>query len=92
MAGAFGFGTDHYAVSLRMAELSLLPSVRAAGNDTLIVADGTSCRHQIADGTRATGRRDAVHAIRVLARALAGARPKADACGGAETRRSRADA
>jgi hypothetical protein len=53
-----------------MAEASLLPAVRAAGDDTLIVADGTSCRHQIADGTRASGRRDAVHAIRVLARAV----------------------
>ena len=38
----------------------------------MIVADGTSCRHQIADGTRTSGRREAVHAIRVLARALAG--------------------
>jgi hypothetical protein len=55
---------------MRMAEASLLPAVRAAGDDTLIVADGTSCRHQIADGTRASGRRDAVHAIRVLARAV----------------------
>jgi Fe-S oxidoreductase len=70
MAGAFGYGVDHYDVSMRMAELSLLPAVRTAAADTLIVADGTSCRHQIADGTRASGPRDAVHAIRVLARAL----------------------
>jgi Fe-S oxidoreductase len=54
-------------VSLQMAELSLLPAVRAAGEDTLIVADGTSCRHQIGDNT---GRR-VEHAIRVLSRALA---------------------
>lgn len=70
MAGAFGYGVDHYDVSMRMAELSLLPAVRNAAIDTVIVADGTSCRHQIADGTRAGGRRDALHAIRVLARAL----------------------
>ena len=62
---------EHYEISMRMAELSLLPAVRAAGEDTLIVADGTSCRHQIADGTRATQRREALHAVRVLAAALA---------------------
>jgi Fe-S oxidoreductase len=72
MAGTFGYGIDHYDVSMRMAELSLLPAVRAAAADTLIVADGTSCRHQIADGTRESGRREAVHAIHVLARALPG--------------------
>ena len=54
-----------------MAELSLLPAVREADARTLIVADGTSCRHQIADGTRATGAREAVHVVRVLQRALA---------------------
>jgi Fe-S oxidoreductase len=70
MAGAFGYAAKHYDISMRMAEVSLLPAVRAAGDDTLIIADGTSCRHQIADGTRADGRRDAVHAMRVLARAV----------------------
>ena len=70
MAGAFGYHRDRYDVSMRMAELSLLPAVRSAGDDTLIVADGTSCRHQIGDGTRTTGPREAMHAIRVLARAL----------------------
>ncbi len=70
MAGSFGFDADHYDISLKMAELSLLPSVRTADANTLIVADGTSCRHQIADGTRAQGRREAVHAVRVLANAL----------------------
>ena len=70
MAGAFGYAKDHYAISLRMAELSLLPAVREAPADTLVVADGTSCRHQIADGTRTTGRREALHAVRVLARAI----------------------
>ena len=70
MAGAFGYARDHYDVSMKMAELSLLPAVRSASADTLIVADGTSCRHQIADGTRPSGRREAVHAIRVLEQAL----------------------
>ncbi|HVG04554.1 MAG TPA: heterodisulfide reductase-related iron-sulfur binding cluster, partial [Burkholderiaceae bacterium] len=72
MAGAFGFEASHYDISMKMAELSLLPAVRAADADTLIVADGTSCRHQIADGTRDTEARHAVHVIRVLARALKG--------------------
>jgi FAD/FMN-containing dehydrogenase/Fe-S oxidoreductase len=67
MAGAFGYEAGHYEVSMKMAEASLLPKVRAAGEDTLLVADGTSCRHQIADGTA----RQAVHVAQVLARALA---------------------
>jgi Fe-S oxidoreductase len=50
-----------------MAELSLLPAVRAAAPDTVVVADGTSCRHQIQDGT---GRR-ALHAAELLQAALA---------------------
>jgi FAD/FMN-containing dehydrogenase/Fe-S oxidoreductase len=71
MAGSFGYEAAHYDVSMKMAEQSLLPAVRKAGADTLIVADGTSCRHQIADGTRATGAREALHVARVLAIALA---------------------
>jgi Fe-S oxidoreductase len=67
MAGSFGYEAEHYEVSMKMAELSLLPAVRRAGAETLIIADGTSCRHQIADGT---GRR-ALHVARVLERALA---------------------
>ncbi len=70
MAGSFGFDAAHYDVSLRMAELSLLPAVRAASADTLLVADGTSCRHQIADGTRASGAREAIHVARALERAV----------------------
>jgi hypothetical protein len=55
-----------------MAELSLLPAVRAAAPDTLIVADGTSCRHQIADLTRSgDNAREPIHVVRVLERALA---------------------
>ena len=70
MAGTFGFDASHYDVSMRMAELSLLPAVRAASHDALIVADGTSCRHQIADGTRGSKQREAVHVVRVLERAV----------------------
>ena len=84
MAGSFGYAADHYDVSMRMAELSLLPAIRGSPHDTLIVADGTSCRHQIADGTRATGRRNAVHAVRVLARALGNAEAPAAAARGAQ--------
>ncbi len=65
MAGAFGYETTHYDVSMRMAELSLLPAVRGAP-DALVVANGTSCRHQIHDGTA----RDALHVARVLEAAL----------------------
>jgi FAD/FMN-containing dehydrogenase/Fe-S oxidoreductase len=67
MAGAFGYEAEHYDVSMRMAERSLLPAVRSAPVDALIVADGTSCRHQIQDGSG----REAVHVARVLVSALA---------------------
>jgi len=67
MAGAFGFEAEHIDVSMKMGELSLLPAVRNADADTLIVADGTSCRHQIHDGAG----REAVHVAMVLAAALA---------------------
>jgi FAD/FMN-containing dehydrogenase/Fe-S oxidoreductase len=74
MAGAFGYGADTYQTSMDMAELSLLPAVRRADAQTLIVADGTSCRHQIADGTE----RSAVHVARVLAMSLDSARSNTD--------------
>jgi Fe-S oxidoreductase len=66
MAGSFGYEAAHYDVSMKMAELSLLPRVRKAGAGELIVADGTSCRHQIHDGAG----RAAVHVVRVLEQAL----------------------
>lgn len=65
MAGAFGHEKGHYDVSMAMAELALLPAVRAAP-DAIIAASGTSCRQQIADG----GGREARHPIRILADAL----------------------
>jgi Fe-S oxidoreductase len=66
MAGSFGYEAEHYDVSMKMAEASLLPAVRAAPHDAIVVADGTSCRHQIADGAG----RAAIHVARVLAQAL----------------------
>jgi FAD/FMN-containing dehydrogenase/Fe-S oxidoreductase len=69
MAGSFGYDADTIEVSLKMGELSLLPAVRKAPNDALIVADGTSCRHQIHDGSD----RDALHVARVLAMSVAAA-------------------
>jgi Fe-S oxidoreductase len=66
MAGSFGYSADTIDVSLKMGELSLLPAVRKAADDTLVVADGTSCRHQIHDGAG----RDALHVARVLEMSL----------------------
>lgn len=66
MAGAFGYDAETIDVSRAMGELSLLPAVRQAPHDAIIVADGTSCRQQIRDGTR----REAMHVARVLAMAL----------------------
>ncbi|MBC8007212.1 MAG: FAD-binding protein [Prolixibacteraceae bacterium] len=66
MAGSFGYEAEHFDMSIRMAELSLLPAVRQAKPETVIIADGTSCRHQIHDGCG----RDALHVARVLQMAL----------------------
>ncbi len=66
MAGAFGYAADTIDASYAMGELSLLPAVRKASPDTLIVADGTSCRQQIRDGAG----REALHVARVLAMSL----------------------
>jgi len=66
MAGAFGYGVETYAASVEMGEAALLPAVRAADAETLVIAGGTSCRHQIRDGTH----REAVHPARVLRDAL----------------------
>jgi len=67
MAGAFGYDATKMPASVAMAELSLLPHIRRVAAEHLIVADGTSCRHQIAD----LGGRYALHSIRVLEMALA---------------------
>jgi Fe-S oxidoreductase len=66
MAGSFGYAADTIDVSLAMGELSLFPAVRKADAEAIIIADGTSCRHQIRDGTG----REAMHVARVLAQSL----------------------
>ena len=67
MAGSFGYEADHYDVSMEIGELVLFPAVRETDEETLIAAPGTSCRHQIADGTDRTADHPAV----LLAQALA---------------------
>ncbi|MCC7016300.1 MAG: FAD-binding protein [Rhodospirillales bacterium] len=71
MAGAFGFGAETFDISMRMAQAELLPALARAGPEDIVVADGTSCRHQIADGAR----RGAIHVARVLEQALTETRP-----------------
>lgn len=66
MAGSFGYEVEHYDVSMQMAELSLFPAIKADSADSIIVADGTSCRSQIQHGTG----REALHVARVLQMAL----------------------
>lgn len=68
MAGSFGYEKEHYDISMKVGELVLLPAVRSATEDTIIAAPGTSCRHQIKDGTG----RKAKHPVEVLYEALAG--------------------
>ena len=67
MAGSFGYEKEHYKVSMQMGELSLFPKVRKTESETIIAATGTSCRHQIMDGTK----REALHPISILRAALA---------------------
>ncbi|MCB0841599.1 MAG: FAD-binding oxidoreductase, partial [Bacteroidetes bacterium] len=62
MAGSFGYEKEHYEISMKIGELVLFPAVRAAQANTLIAAPGTSCRHQIKDGTE----REALHPVEVL--------------------------
>ncbi len=67
MAGSFGFEEEHYELSQKIGELVLFPTIRATDKETLIAAPGTSCRHQIKDGTKRT----ALHPVEILYRALA---------------------
>jgi Fe-S oxidoreductase len=71
MAGSFGYEASHIDISMQMAELSLLPAIRKQA-DAIVVADGTSCRHQIFDGTGLDGKtpREAVHVALLLAQFL----------------------
>ncbi len=66
MAGAFGFEAEHYDVSIKAGERVLLPRVRAADDETLIIADGFSCREQIAQTTE----RRALHVAEVMQQAI----------------------
>ena len=66
MAGSFGYEKEHYEVSMQIGEQTLFPAVRKASEETCISANGTSCRHQIKDGTG----RVAKHPISILKEAL----------------------
>ena len=66
MAGAFGYSKETYKISKEMAEKDLLPRIRQADKTTILIADGTSCRSQIVDGTH----KDAIHVARLLEKQL----------------------
>ncbi|MFT6730860.1 MAG: Fe-S oxidoreductase, partial [Glaciecola sp.] len=66
MAGSFGYEKEHYQVSMQIGEQTLFPAIRNANNEVLISANGTSCRHQIKDGTQ----REALHPVTILKEAL----------------------
>ncbi len=66
MAGSFGYEEEHYDVSMQIGELKLFPSIRKASIETIIAANGTSCRHQIMDGTQ----RKALHPVSIMRQAL----------------------
>ncbi|NER16518.1 FAD-binding and (Fe-S)-binding domain-containing protein [Spongiivirga citrea] len=66
MAGSFGYEKEHYDISIKVGEQTLFPAVRKTNGDTIIAATGTSCRHQIKDGTD----REALHPVTILRRAL----------------------
>jgi len=67
MAGSFGYEREHFELSMQIGELVLFPAVRGTAEDVIIAAPGTSCRHQIKDGTGRT----ALHTLEVLHAALA---------------------
>jgi Fe-S oxidoreductase len=67
MAGSFGYEREHFELSMQIGELVLFPAVRGAADDVIIAAPGTSCRHQIKDGTGRT----ALHPVEILHAALA---------------------
>ena len=66
MAGSFGYEKEHYQISMQIGEQTLFPAVRKGASDVIIAANGTSCRHQIKDGTT----REALHPVTILRRAL----------------------
>ena len=66
MAGSFGYEKEHYEISMKVGEERLFPSIRNTPQDVIIAANGTSCRHQIKDGTQ----RESHHPISILNAAL----------------------
>ena len=66
MAGSFGYEKEHYDISMQIGELKLFPSIRKSPEEDIIAANGTSCRHQIYDGTQ----RKALHPITIFKEAL----------------------
>jgi Fe-S oxidoreductase len=66
MAGSFGYEKEHYEVSMQIGEQTLFPAIRNANLETIISANGTSCRHQIMDGTQKTAK----HPVTILKEAL----------------------
>ena len=66
MAGSFGYEREHYDISIQIGEQTLFPAIRNASENTIIAANGTSCRHQIKDGTQ----REALHPVTILKNAL----------------------
>src|SRR5690606_29898071 len=66
MAGSFGYEKEHYEVSMQIGELQLFPSIRKSDKNTIIIANGTSCRHQIFDGTEVVAK----HPVTILKEAL----------------------
>ena len=66
MAGSFGYEEEHYKTSMKIGGLKLFPSVNKSAPETIIAANGTSCRHQIFDGTK----RIAKHPVSILKEAL----------------------
>ena len=66
MAGSFGYEKEHYDLSMQVGNLKLFPAINKSDSEVIIAANGTSCRHQIADGTG----RKALHPISILREAL----------------------
>ena len=66
MAGSFGYEEEHYEISMNIGNQSLFPAVRKSSEETIIAANGTSCRHQIYDGTKRTAK----HPVTILKEAL----------------------
>jgi Fe-S oxidoreductase len=66
MAGSFGYEKEHYELSMQIGENSLFPKIRNCTQDTVLAVSGTSCRHQISEGTK----RKSQHPISILREAL----------------------